>query len=66
MEGAEGFRSIDELEEFYELGLRQVGPVWAGMRYCGGSKESRSFDSEGYDSAGHHRFTWAWEWISAI
>lgn len=49
MEGAEGLRSIDELQEFYELGLRQVGPVWAGMRYCGGSKESRSFDREGYD-----------------
>ena len=48
MEGAEGLRSIDELDEFYELGLRQVGPVWAGMRYCGGSKETRSFDSEGF------------------
>ncbi len=48
MEGAEGLRSVEELAEFYELGLRQVGPVWAGMRYCGGSKESRDFDSEGY------------------
>jgi len=48
MEGAEGLRSVDELEEFYELGLRQVGPVWAGMRYCGGSKETREFDNEGY------------------
>jgi membrane dipeptidase len=48
MEGAEGLRSMDELQEFYELGLRQVGPVWAGMRYCGGSKETRPFDNEGY------------------
>lgn len=49
MEGAEGLRSIDELQEFYSLGLRQVGPVWAGMRYCGGSKETRPFDREGFD-----------------
>jgi membrane dipeptidase len=48
MEGAEGLRSINELEEFYELGVRQVGPVWAGLRYCGGSKELRPFDSEGF------------------
>ncbi len=49
MEGAEGLQSMSELEEFYELGLRQVGPVWAGMRYCGGSKEIRPFDKEGYE-----------------
>jgi len=49
MEGAEGLQSMEELEEFYELGLRQVGPVWAGMRYCGGSKEIRPFDKEGFE-----------------
>jgi membrane dipeptidase len=48
MEGAEGLRSIDELDEFVEMGVRQVGPVWAGMRYCGGSKEERPFDKEGF------------------
>jgi membrane dipeptidase len=48
MEGAEGLRSMHELEEFYELGVRQVGPVWAGMRYCGGSKTLRPFDNEGF------------------
>lgn len=48
MEGAEGLRSINELEEFFELGVRQVGPVWAGLRYCGGSKEVRPFDREGF------------------
>ena len=30
-----------------ELGLRQVGPVWAGNRYCGGSREDHPFDQEG-------------------
>lgn len=49
MEGAEGLQSMQELGEFYELGLRQVGPVWAGMRYCGGSKETRAFDKEGFE-----------------
>ncbi len=48
MEGAEGLQSVDELEEFHALGLRQVGPVWAGQRFCGGSKESRPFDAEGF------------------
>jgi membrane dipeptidase len=47
MEGAEGLSDPEELEEFYELGLRQVGPVWAGNRYCAGSKEDRPFDQEG-------------------
>jgi membrane dipeptidase len=47
MEGAEGLSDPEELEEFYELGLRQVGPVWAGNRYCGGTREDRPFDKEG-------------------
>jgi membrane dipeptidase len=47
MEGAEGIESVDELEEFYELGLRQVGPVWSGTRFCGGTHEDRPFDEEG-------------------
>jgi membrane dipeptidase len=47
MEGAEGLSDPEELEEYYELGLRQVGPVWAGTRYCGGTKEVRPFDQEG-------------------
>lgn len=47
MEGAEGLSAPEELEEFYELGLRQVGPVWAGNRYFSGSKEEHAFDQEG-------------------
>ncbi len=47
MEGSEGLRGPEELEEFAALGVRQVGPVWAGTRYCGGSKEEHPFDKEG-------------------
>jgi membrane dipeptidase len=46
MENAEGLRSPLLLEEFYGLGLRQVGPIWAGTRYCSGTKEDRPFDNE--------------------
>jgi membrane dipeptidase len=47
LEGAEGLRSPLLLEDFYARGLRQVGPVWAGTRYCGGTNEERPFDHEG-------------------
>jgi len=47
LEGAEGLDSPERLEEYYERGLRQVGPVWAGTRYCAGTNEDRPFDKEG-------------------
>lgn len=47
LEGAEGLGSPHLLEEYYERGLRQVGPVWAGTRYCAGTAEDRPFDAEG-------------------
>ena len=47
LEGAEGLGSPHQLEEYYERGLRQVGPVWAGTRYCAGTNEDRPFDEEG-------------------
>lgn len=47
LEGAEGLESPRQLEELYERGLRMVGPVWAGNRYCAGTKEERPFDKEG-------------------
>jgi membrane dipeptidase len=49
MESAEGIRSAEELEEFWEMGLRLVGPVWAGSRYCGGTLQPGGFTSEGYE-----------------
>jgi membrane dipeptidase len=39
MEGAEGVRDPAELEAWWELGVRIIGPAWAGTRYCGGSGE---------------------------
>ena len=39
MEGAEGIRSPEELGEWWELGLRIIGPAWVGTRYCGGWHE---------------------------
>jgi len=49
MESAEGIGSLDELQEWWDAGLRVIGPVWAGSRFCGGSFESGSFTQEGYD-----------------
>ncbi|HSV86017.1 MAG TPA: membrane dipeptidase [Levilinea sp.] len=49
MESAEGIRNLEELEEFWERGLRWVGPVWAGWRFCGGMYEPGGFTGEGYE-----------------
>jgi membrane dipeptidase len=48
MEGAEGIRAPEEMEEWWEMGVRTAGPVWAGTRFCGGSYEPGGFTSEGY------------------
>lgn len=48
IEGAEGIQSPDELEEYREMGLHFVGPVWAGGRFCGGTFEPGGFTKEGY------------------
>jgi membrane dipeptidase len=47
MEGAEGIERPEELEEYWELGLRIVGPVWAGGRMCGGTIEPGGFTRQG-------------------
>jgi membrane dipeptidase len=39
MEGADGVRSPDELEEWYAGGVRLLGPAWRGTRYAGGTGE---------------------------
>ena len=48
MEGAEGLGRPEELETYWQMGLRAVGPVWAGTRYCGGMHEPGGFSREGY------------------
>lgn len=47
MEGAEGIRSLSELDEWYELGVRLIGPAWVGTRYCGGWKEPGPLTNDG-------------------
>ncbi len=47
MEGAEGIEQANELEEYWEKGLRILGPVWAGGRLCGGMYEPGHFTPEG-------------------
>jgi len=47
MEGAEGLGDPGPLEEYWEMGLRLVGPVWGGGQLCGGTKEPGGFTKEG-------------------
>ncbi|HVN15457.1 MAG TPA: membrane dipeptidase [Anaerolineales bacterium] len=47
MEGGEGIRTPAELEEWFERGVRLIGPAWAGTRYCGGTNEPGPLTDEG-------------------
>lgn len=38
MEGADPIREPGDLEEWYQAGLRIVGPAWHGTRYAGGTR----------------------------
>jgi len=53
MEGAEGVREPAELEEWYQRGVRIIGPAWAGTRFCGGTGESGPLTKEGYALLDH-------------
>jgi membrane dipeptidase len=48
MENAEGVRSVGELENWWERGVRIIGPAWAGTRFCGGTGEPGPLTQEGY------------------
>ena len=47
MEGAECMRHPTELQEWYELGVRLIGPAWVGTRYCGGWREPGPLTDDG-------------------
>jgi membrane dipeptidase len=47
MEGGEGIRELAELEEWHELGVRLIGPAWAGTRFCGGTREPGPLTDDG-------------------
>ncbi len=45
LEGAEGLRSFDDIELYYERGVRLIGPVWGGGRWCAGTKSREMKDA---------------------
>lgn len=47
MEGAEGVRDPAELDEWWEKGVRIIGPAWGGTRYCGGTREPGPLSDDG-------------------
>jgi membrane dipeptidase len=47
MEGTEGIGCPEEIEFWWEQGIRIVGPVWAGGRFCGGTIQRGGFTNEG-------------------
>jgi membrane dipeptidase len=49
MEGAEGVRQPAEVEEWYQRGVRIIGPAWVGTRFCGGTHEPGGLTTEGYE-----------------
>ena len=49
MEGAEGIVDLDELQAWWERGLRIIGLAWAGNRFCGGTREPGNLTAEGRD-----------------
>jgi membrane dipeptidase len=49
MEGAEGIREPAEVEDWFEWGVRIIGPAWAGNRYCGGTREPGPLTKAGYE-----------------
>jgi membrane dipeptidase len=48
IEGAEGIEDPGELEEYWQAGVRIIGPVWAGTRFCGAMIEPGEFTRQGY------------------
>ena len=49
MEGAEGIRHPQQLPEWYERGLRIIGPAWDRTRYVGSAYEPGSWTALGYE-----------------
>ena len=48
MEGAECLNEAAEVEQWYEWGVRIIGPAWAGNQYCGGTREPGPLTKAGY------------------
>jgi membrane dipeptidase len=52
MECAEAVRHSSELEEWWERGVRIIGPAWNGTRFCGGTREPGPLTKAGYELLG--------------
>ena len=48
MEGGDAIRSFDELPEWWERGVRILGPAWMSTRFCGGTREPGPLTKEGH------------------
>lgn len=49
MEGAEAIAHPSEVEEWWDLGVRLIGPAWAGNQYCGGTGEPGGLSKLGFE-----------------
>lgn len=47
MEGADGVRAPDEVEQWHRRGVRILGPAWSGTRYAGGTGEPGPLTAQG-------------------
>ena len=47
MENADPIRKPDEVERWYEEGVRIIGPAWMASRYCGGTGEPGPLTDDG-------------------
>lgn len=47
MEGGDAIQNPSELEEWYERGVRIIGPAWTGTRFAGGTYEPGPLTDEG-------------------
>ncbi len=48
MEGAEAIGHVAELEDWWQWGVRIIGPAWVGTRFCGGTHEPGPMTAEGF------------------
>jgi membrane dipeptidase len=53
MEGAEAIHDLGELEEWWNRGVRLIGPAWSGNRFCGGTGEPGPLTKEGHALLAH-------------
>jgi membrane dipeptidase len=48
MEGEDAIGSLDELPEWWERGVRIIGPAWMSTKFCGGTREPGPLTMDGH------------------